>query len=222
MKVISQDGGLASLIFIADEVKPLKGYHLPKLLEAVAQRYNATKAPTLVEARGAGGAAFENCLFNASDKQIAIGRIDFHNDAIVVMTTDTDDSEIVLDDIFQWLKQEFQFRDPISTSIKRFQSDLVVSFDHDPSDSFSGIGSFIKHIQDEMMPRNAHTKKDLQFAHITFATDPLISGPSPEFSVTHRFGVPWRYGLYFSKAHMRTQSHIRSLEMLDGMLAKKS
>ena len=26
MKVVSQDGGLATLVFIADEVKPLKGY----------------------------------------------------------------------------------------------------------------------------------------------------------------------------------------------------
>lgn len=221
MKVISQDGGIATLAYIADEVKPIKGLHLPALLFAIGHRYSSVKTPTIEEAR-TGGAKFENGTLSYNDKKIAIGQIALHNDAISVTTTDTDDSEIVLNDLFVWIKEEFKFRDPITKPAKIYQSDLVIRFDNDPNDSLGSIASFMKFIQEEMTPPNMHLKKEVKFAYIGFGGDAAGSVVTPEFTVARRLNVPWQFGLYFSKAHMRTPAHIRALEMLDGLLAQKS
>jgi hypothetical protein len=220
MKVVSQDGALAILGYIPDEVRPLKGFHLPALLHAVGERYRAAKSPTLEESRST-GAKYQNGLFSAGDREITIGEISLHNDAISIATTDTADSEIVLNDFFEWLKDEFKFREPSTPPIRIYQSDLVIQFDNNPENAFGAIAPFLSFIQEEMTPPNAHSKKHVQFAVIGFGTDPSVVGPSPEFTLARRVNVPWRIGLYFSKAHMKTSSHIRALELLDGLLTQK-
>jgi hypothetical protein len=221
MRVISQDGAIATLAFIPDEVRPLKGYHLQLLIDAVGSRYNASKLPTLEEARTT-GARFENGLFFVGDRTIPIPLFYVHNDGISVTTSDTADSDSVVDDMFAWLKQTFEFREPTTPAIRIYQSDLVVRFDNDPAAAFDKLAPFIKLIQEEMTPANAASKKDVQFHAIGFGGDPTAPGATPGFSVMRRDGVPWRLGLYFSKANMRTDAHIRALEFLDTLIAAKS
>lgn len=69
-----------------------------------------------------------------------------------------------------------------------------------------------------MTPANAPSKKEVQFSRIAFGADPIGIGATPEFIIERRAEIPWRIGLYFSKAHMETQAHIRALEMLDTLL----
>lgn len=220
MKVISQDGAVATLSFIADEAKPVKGYNLPTLIDAIGKRYRAVITPTVEETRST-GAKFQNATFMAGDREIAIPQLAIHRDGIVVTTTDTADSDVVLDDAFEWLKQNFGFREPMTPAIRTYQSDLVIRFDNDPGAAFGGIADFLKFIQGEMTPGNAPSKKDVQFSLIAFGADPIGAGVTPEFTVARRGDVPWRLGLYFSKAHMRTSSHIKALELLDRLLGRR-
>lgn len=220
MNVISQDGALASIHFVPDEVKPVKGINLPVLIKAIAERYAVVKAPTLDEARTT-GAKFENGIFRDGDREIAIIQLGIFNDLVNVTATDTTDCEAVLEDLLAWLKTEFRFRDPTTTPTRYYQSDLVVKFDNDPSHAFEWMKSFISFIQEQMTPANARFKKPVDFSAIVFGTDPTAPGATPEFTVARRINTAWEVGLYFSKASMPTRAHIRALELLDRLLAKK-
>lgn len=220
MKVVSQDGAIATMLFMADEVKPLKGYHLPALLKAIGDRYGAVKSPSLDDARTT-GAKFENAIFVSNGRDISIPTLALHNDGFSISTTDTDDSEIVLNDLFGWLKEEFNFRDPATPAMCIYQSDLIVQFDNNPEEALGLIAPFLSFIQEEMTPANAYTKKPVQFGGMWFGADPLGPGGAPEFTIGRRINTPWRLGLYFSKANMKTSAHVRALTMLDGLLGKK-
>jgi len=219
MKIISQDGAAATLIFVPDEVKPFKGYHLPELLLAIGKRIEAAKIPSLEDARSS-AARFENGVFVDGARRINLGALTLHNDAIIATTTDTDESDFVVDSLFAWLKNDFGFRDPSTPAVRVYQSDLVIQFDNDPDHTFGLIAPFINFIQQEMTPPNMPSKKAVQFAHIAFGADPIGVGATPEFTISRRVNLPWRLGLYFSKAHMRTSAHIKALEMLDGLLGE--
>jgi len=220
MKVVSQDGAIASLIFIPDEIKPLKGFYLPDLLGAITKRYQFVKPPSVEEARTS-GAKFETGKLHRPNSDIAITTLGVFNDVLSVTTTDTSDSEFVLEDLFTWLKTDFKFRDPVAPLLRVYQSDLVVKFDNDPSKTFDAIRQFLDFIQLNLIPENARTKKAVEFNAILFGADPVGPGPTPDFTIARRVGVPWHLGLYFSKAHMKTSVHIRALEILDGLLAPK-
>ena len=138
-----------------------------------------------------------------------------------INTTDTADSELVVGDLFEWLKEEFKFREPTTSVLRIYQSDLVVRFDNSPESLLGGLSRFVSFVQQEMTPPNAHSKKPIEFHLMGLGADPIAPGPSPEISIARRVGVPWRIGLYFSKAHMRTSAHIKALELLDELLGEK-
>ncbi len=219
MKIVSYDAASTTQIMIADELKPIKGFNLPALLNAVSARYGFAKSPTLDEARSPGvGAKFENGSMNTGDRDIPISSLFLYNDGFSAITTDTDDSNLVVNDLFGWLKQEFMFRDPITEPLRIYQSDVVLNLDNDPDASFGRLAEFLEFIQAEMTPPNARTKKPVQFNALVFGADPSGSGASPDFTLARRLGVPWYLGLYFSKANMQTKSHVRALEMIDKAL----
>jgi len=221
MNVISQDGALATLIFIPDEVRPLRGFHLPALLREAGARYGAAKSPSTEDARSPAGARFENGLYISNDREVPIGFFSLHNDAIVVATTDTSDSDLVINDIFNWMKDRFGFREPSTAPMRVYQSDLIVRFDNDPAEPFTALTNFIDFLNASMIPENARSKKPIQFNAIAFGGDPTAPGLTPEFTVARRVGVPWHLGLYFSKAHMTTPNHIRALGLLDEFLGMR-
>jgi len=217
MNVVAQDGGLASIILIADETKPEKGVNLPRLLSAVHERYSFVKAPNIQEAREH-GAKFQNGVFRSGKREIAIGELGLFNDAFTVATTDTSDSELVLDDCFAWLKKDFAYRDQSRPYIRTYQSDLICKFDNDPGGAFANLKGFFEFLQKNMIPEASRAKKPVEFSGIAFGADPSGAGASPEFTLFRRVSVPWHLGLWFSKAHLTTANHIKALAMIDELL----
>lgn len=112
------------MAFIPDEVKPLKGFHLPALLRKTAERYQSVNVPSVEDARTA-GAKFQNGTCRCGGGEIPFAQIAIHNDALSVVTTDSDDSELVLNDLYDWLKEEFLFREPSTPPIRSYQSDRI-------------------------------------------------------------------------------------------------
>jgi hypothetical protein len=206
---------------IADEFKPLNGFNLPALLNAIAKRYGFSKFPTLEQARAGGtGAQFENGSITNGNKEIAISSLTLYNDGYSAVTSNTDDSDTVANDFFEWLKKEFLFRDPINEPLQIYQSDVVFNLENNPNDAFGRLNDFLKFVQIEMTPPNARTKKPVQFSALVFGADPTSNGPSPDFTLARRVGAPWHLGLYFSKANMKTTAHVKALEMLDAAILR--
>src|SRR5258708_3245683 len=108
MKIISQPQAIATLLVVPDEVKPLKGYHLPQLIKAVGARYEFGKFPTAAEVISSGAKFQQGRL-----KSVNIPELGIFNDGFIATTSsDTSDSEVVLNDLVAFLKETFGFRDP--------------------------------------------------------------------------------------------------------------
>lgn len=219
MKIISKDGAIAALSFIADEVKPLGGYYVPGLLAAMQERYQFGKTPTHEEATTV-GARFQNGHFSMGKRDIALAEVAIYREAIAVTTTDTKDSEIVLTELIEWLIATFKFRQPSTPPVRAYQSDLIVEFDNNPEkafDHFQKLSTLLQNFRGKL----GHQAKPVQFNRFALGCDPILPGPNADFIVERRAGILWEQGRYFSKAHLPTDAHIEALELFDKLLAKR-
>lgn len=216
MKLISKDAGLAAIGIVIDEAKPLSGYSLPAMLQAVTTRYEMAKSPTIQETT-ATGAKFQNGRL--ASKNIVITELSIHNNSIAATTTDTKDSEIVVNDLLGFMRKEFGFREFTTKPVRVFQSDLIVEFDNDPDKALSLFAPLRELLQKEAESVNG-LKKPIQFNRIDFGSDPILTGPNAVFLIERRAGIPYSENRYFCKAYMQTDAHLRALELMDKLLGK--
>src|SRR3990172_6690487 len=121
MKLISKEAAIAAIQVVPDEVRPLAGHNIPGVVAAVTQRYQFARTPTLEEVNKV-GARFLNGTF--AGNKIIITELGIFSNSVSVTTTDTSDSQTVLDDLVSWLQNEFGFRDPQTKPVLAFQSDV--------------------------------------------------------------------------------------------------
>lgn len=216
MKLIAKSGGVAAISLIGDEVKPLNGYRVQTLIEAVAARYKFAKIPT-VEETNASGAKFGGGSF--ASKNITITELGLFNDAIHVTTTDTADSEVVRLDLFEWLVKQFHFREPTTKPKRAYQSDLIVEFENPPGEAFNLFEPLMQFIQKEVASHNGD-KREIEFSRLDLGSDPMVSGANAQFIVERRAGVFWKSNRFFCKAYMPTAAHIKALGLMDKLLGK--
>lgn len=220
MKLVSKDAALAMLLIEPDEVRPMNGLYLPELFRQIGERYELQQRPTVEDARKT-GAKFGAGRFISADKEIYISELGVFNDGFSVTTTDTEDAELVLNDLFAWLRQSFRFREPLTKAVRVFQSDLIVDFDNDPMLAVKTLAPVIALIQQEIEAISG-SKMPLLLNRLGFACDPsLFPGVTTEFGFERRAGAPWSANRYFCKAHIRTAAHIRALELLDASVAAR-
>lgn len=214
MKLVSKSGGIVAVTTVTDEVKPLKGVNLPVVIEAISKRYNFSKIPSMEETNKI-GAKFQNGKL----KEIVIGELALFNDAIHVTTTDTSDSEKVRLDFAAWLIKEFDFREPVTTPKRAYQSDLIVDFDNSPEQTLSVFDPLKELIQKEVNSVNGDQRK-IEFCRLDFGSDPILTGANSQFILERRSGVPWTTNRFFCKAYMKTEAHLKALTLMDKLLGK--
>jgi len=219
MNVISKEAAIASLKFIADEIKPSSGFSLAALGKEIAERYEFGKIPTLQET-ATKGAIFQHGRLVS--KKINIAEMGVFNDALTATTTDTNSSVTVVNDLFVFLKKNFGVREPSTKPIRAFTSQLVVEFENNPEKTFKAFDPLIALLQDEQEALNG-IKQKIQFNRIDFASDPTQgAATNAVFLIERRAGVPYATNRYFCKAYLPTGAHIRALELLDKILGSKS
>jgi len=217
MKLVSKFSATAGTQFIADEVKPLSGYKIPTLISAIAERYEFSKTPTVEETTST-GAKFQNGRLIA--KNINIAELGTFNDGLSVTTTDTDDSQAVLNDLYRFLKENFGLREPSTKPVHAFQSELIVDFDNNADHALKTFNPLIALLQKETEAING-LKKRAHFNRIDFSSDPSEPGPNLLFLIERRTGVPYDTNRYFCRAYLPTSAHIRTLKLLDEILGEK-
>lgn len=218
MKLISKEAAIAAITIIPDEVKPLNGWNIPELLRTITERYEFAKSPSVQETQ-ATGAKFQNGRLVA--KNINIAELNVFNNGIGAKTTDTNDSEVVIKDLYRFLKKRFDFREPSTKPVRVFQSELIVEFKNNPDHTLKAFGPLISLLQREAEAISG-IKKQIQLNRIDFASDAIVPGPNVVFLIERRAGVPYASNRYFCRAYMPTDAHIRALELLDKLLAVKS
>lgn len=126
MKLVSHEEGRNLQLVSADEVRPLRGgIYAPDAIGALAARYRFQKYPTSYEPETR---RFEMGVAEINGINIAINNLDIYSDGFLASTSNTDDSDLVLDDLINW-GEAIGFRRPTTIVPRKYVSRIVVDFD---------------------------------------------------------------------------------------------
>lgn len=215
MKIISIEGGRAAQSFVPDEISPPAGLYLPELIRLVSDRYGFASQPS-VESATKQGAKFGQGRLIAGSKKINITELGIYNDAAHADTKNTTDSDFVLEDIINWARQTFTFREPLTVISRKYESAIVVEFEKKIGGAlraFENIGRSVAGALREAYGVNAN----IDIARIAFASDitPSYELHRSDFLLERRIGRPYSENRFYSVAPVRTEVHLNLLETFE-------
>lgn len=217
MKIISAEHGQILHRFIAEEVRPPSGLYIPDLIRVVAERYGFISLPRLEDAIKE-GAKFSTGRHLHGGRLIEIKTLGIFSDGILVVTLNTDDASIILDELLQWI-DSIGFRRPTTIFPRQFVSSVIVDFDRSIDRSFDMLKAFNRSFSEALYAAYGYSL-DPSIRRIAFACDPLNLPPQAvaEFTLERRAGVPFSQNRYFSAAPLPTKVHLDLLQSFEKLL----
>jgi hypothetical protein len=165
------------------------------------------------------GAKYKEGRFAMEGRTIAIKDLGFFVDGALVITWNTDDAEIVLDDLIGWAIEKFGVREPRTRLPKTFVSSVVVEFDADLDRALTAFDELRRGFASVI---NEKYRMDLEInaSRIALAADPTRLPPQTrfEFTIERRGGRPFSENRYFSSATLPTRSHLDLLAAFERRL----
>jgi hypothetical protein len=224
LKIISFDNARATWLFPLEEFTPLAGADGRALLAAIAVRYGFTRLPAITtrEDMAKNGLQFGVGQFEIDGARANIPDFIVYNDGIVAMAEKTEWADKFLEDVVQWVKEEFGFRDFSSGIRKLYASTLIVDFETPLSRLLRGyelISELISSRTITIMP----SRKPLQFSRLDFEVDKTeMEGQLalPKFVLERRSGVLFSQERYYTVAPMHTASHIEVLTEIERLASE--
>ncbi len=201
---------------IFDSVIPLE------LVEAVKEKYDFKKAPDLTKPNEPtdfqlgklkpGNITIEQLVVTNFPQLTSIG---------VAVRTSTDDAELVLNDLLEWVATKFGLDKTIAFP-SAFHNQLEFAFERPISagfDRLQEIGNMITNLIVGYGLKECPTFEMNGFSMHFDTTKTTAMKPLPTFfAIEHRVGSPWTNNKYFSPAPLKTQDHKVVLEQLEKIL----
>lgn len=226
MRLIAYEVGRTSLLFPLEEISPLIPNDGREVAEAIVARYNFRGFPPINASReelSKNGAKFENGLFTLNKKPVSIAEFTAYNDGIVVSASTTEIASAFIDDLLEFLRRDYGFREFISKTQRTFISQVVVEFER----PLSGLLPTFNRLMSLIGAQTEQTygiPAKMDFARIDFGLDTVTNHVrylTPRFLMERRPGIPFEQERYFCSAPMHTRSHLAILEEIEGMAAAK-
>jgi hypothetical protein len=219
MKLVSTDFGQVLQLMNMDEMRPLEGLYLPDFVKGLQQRYQFAVVPNdLLEALKT-GAKFHLGKKTIGDRTIVIKELGVYNDGLLISTTNTGDSDALVDDCIKWAIDEFGLR-PAQTIIPRqYTSTVVIDFEQSV-DKVLGQIEIIKNLLSYSLKSRYEWSYPISLTGISFGIDPqlLPQDRNSRFSLEKRVGIPFSHNRYFSAAPLPTEEHLKLLEQIEETL----
>jgi len=219
MKIISNETGKISQVFVADEIKPIAGTYPPELIRLISERYGFSSSPSVAEL-AAGKVPFKHGRLIAGNRKINVQSLSLHNDGLVIAASNTDDAEFVLQDALAWGAEKFGFREPQTPPQTFIENHAVVEFSGSPK---SAINTFekIRVLYEKLLEATYNRKIKAHFSRLGIGADQTEISPlmRPDFGIERRIGMPYSADRYFSVAPLRTDAHWDLLQAFDELIA---
>lgn len=219
MNVISAEHGQSLQLFVAEEVRPPSGLYLPDLIRKISERYAFAIGPTNYEIIMKEGAKYKEGRFVTEGRTIAIKDLGFFVDGVLVVALNTDDSDLVLNDLIVWASQNFGFREPRTKLPRRFVSSVIVEFEAELGRALLAFDELQEGFASSVKEKYG-VDPEINASRIALAADPtkLPAGTTFEFMIERRVGRPFSENRYFSSATLPTTSHLDLLAAFEHRL----
>jgi hypothetical protein len=209
MNFVSPEAGQTIQLWMLDEMRPLRGgVFMPDVITNVVRRYRFASFPK--EFNPGQTLKFEwGVSAGPEDLPITINSLEIFNDGVIVIAGHTDDADIIMDDLFAWLKSEWRLREPQTPIPRRYHSRVVVEFDE-------GLDYFIKNVEacSATVAQAMGVTVPMHIARLAFAVEPSVQAFT-SWQIEARVGAPFEANRYFSAAPLPTNAHVDMLAAIE-------
>lgn len=218
MEIVSFETGRVTWLFPTEEFIPLGGTDGMRIIRNVAERYefrNAPENPTR-EDIDKNGLRFATGVFEFESKRSVIGEFAMYTDGLVAVSTTTEQAGAFLDDLFEYLVSEFNFRRPISPIKKVCVSVLTVEFEKSIANMLAKHAALIELVA-QYLNAPLGTSHQVETMRMDFVLDDgtPVSNARPKFLIEARAGVPLSRRRYYSSAAIHTRHHLELLRQIE-------
>jgi hypothetical protein len=220
MNLVSYEFGQALQFIRMDEVRPFSGLYLPDVIRIVAERYRFITVPTDIATANTTGVKFGTGVISLAERQIAVTSLGIFNDGLLVETKNTEDADLVTDDLIRWAVATLGFREPQTHIPRRYGSHLVVDFDASIDRFLSNFGLFAGLIESAVKAALG-TEIETHVTRFAIGADPLDGLPAiaTTFFIELRVNTPFAEKRYFSGAPLTSDAHLELLAKIEKALA---
>lgn len=224
MRLIAIDAGRTTWLFPFEEIAPLEPMVGGQLTAALVARYSFKGFPaenTPREELSKNGAKFENGQFLYLDRLVPIGELAVFSDGVVVNSSSTEAASAFIEDLLDYVRSQFRFREFTSRPRKIVASQLIVEFDTPLATlmpTFSKIQGLIAKETGEVYGAS----NPMDFFRLDFQLDKEKSHLEyalPRFTIERRAGVSFSQERYYCSALLDTQRHLFILEEMEKMIS---
>jgi hypothetical protein len=221
MNLISISEGKCGVLIRFSDIAPLSGLYLPDLTNAIVHRYAFTSSPdfspVVLEKKGVEFLRGKFCDSNGVEHNIQ--SLNLYNDGVVASCFSTEAAALLIDDLFSWASESFDFRIPEQAFNKLYLlSTIIVQFEAEIVSAFSKLDSLLKGAAQALvatydldMPLSVSS---LSFDFDHSAVGGVLASLSP-FVIERQINEPHSSNRFFCQAPIHTQEHIRLLKSFE-------
>jgi hypothetical protein len=205
----------------ADDIRPVRGLTIHQLARRIQETFSFVTVPTTLPAEGQ-PFAYRDGMFQNGSETISVRLFESFNDGVhVKVDSTTDDADIVFNKLRQ-IAVELGGKEEITPLLSYHVSTIVAEFRASFDSIIKDFSDLAKLISDNL---DIHAEVGLRGIH--FGADqhnlPLQLGKinPTAFRIENRFDAKFEEKRYFSVANMTTTNHIKVLEALDSVFARK-
>ena len=219
MKMLSANNSAAVLHVSSDEVVPLNGLLEQDLIAFVGNLYKFGVRPQVPP-----GVHLSHLIFQAGKASIGSDNYPISQLAVVpngdiVTATTTDVAEKILRHFMQSLDDGLGYRMSSAAYKITYVSNLIAEFDHpieQPATTFSIIESIIDKAIDRQNAPFKLKRLAFGFGSVAPAQSVTLEGvDNADFIIERRANEPYEKNRYFCSAPLRTNEHLKVLELIE-------
>lgn len=221
MKIISIEKGQVLQLLSADEIRPEMAHFVPTILSIIQKKYEFVSVPTAIDAMKK-GFNFEQGRIIIEDREIVINELGIYNDGILITARDTDECDLICDDIINFAINTFRYRPPETQIPRIYTSAIVVEFDDRIERAFKVIDVIGPKLS-KLLRRTYSFDVDIELYRFSIAADPqkVPQFTNSEFAIERRGGEraggPFE-NRFYCIAPVRTSEHQELLEEFEQVL----
>ena len=211
MEIISYYGGFTQLDTSWDEIRPVKGIPNQVLAKALAMEFAFEQvgiSPSMQQT-GMYLPSFGQGRFIADETLISINTLDFQPDRIVAVCSTTEQSDILINHLLSFLKNELGFRIPEKTRNRQYQSTIISDIGVEFIETL-GKWQKIADFYNQFYGKNGNEIVPLSLRFGRTGTNPIDN----ELSIEKRFSAPDGENWVFTQANLTTSDHEKLLHFI--------